>query len=162
LITWFLTGLWHGANYTFIVWGLFHGVFLIIHRWQSRPRKKLLKSLGIRNSDLVVVIPETVFTIIIIIISWIIFRSGSLVQSGEYLSILFSSSLFTIPEIFPKRLLILIILFIAVEIIQRNKQHVLQLEQLKYRVLRWGVYIGLIIVISLSKSDPQEFIYFQF
>jgi D-alanyl-lipoteichoic acid acyltransferase DltB (MBOAT superfamily) len=39
IITWFLTGLWHGANYTYIVWGMMHGFFLIIYQWQKNPEK---------------------------------------------------------------------------------------------------------------------------
>ncbi len=51
-ITWFLTGLWHGANYTFIIWGLIHGFFLIVYRIQKNPRKKLFKRIGITNNHI--------------------------------------------------------------------------------------------------------------
>ena len=40
-ITWFLTGLWHGANYTFIVWGLIHGFFLVLYQWLHKSKTEI-------------------------------------------------------------------------------------------------------------------------
>ena len=58
IVVWFLTGLWHGANYTFIIWGLIHAFFLIFYHLQRKSRTKLLKSLAINNDSFLIVFPR--------------------------------------------------------------------------------------------------------
>jgi len=161
-ITWFLTGLWHGANYTFIVWGMIHGFFLIIYQWQRKPRKKLFKILRISNNNIIVVAIETFITLLIVILAWVVFRSSTIQQSAEYLRGIFSSSLLSFPQVFPKTAILTTIIFILAEFVQRNKKHALQIEKIKYRLLRWGIYFGIVLMILLFGGGNQKFIYFQF
>ena len=161
-ITWFLTGLWHGANYTFIVWGMIHGFFLIIYQWQRKPRKKLFKILRISNNNIIVVAIETFITLLIVILAWVVFRSSTIQQSAEYLRGIFSSSLLSFPQVFPKTAILTTIIFIMAEFVQRNKKHALQIEKIKYRLLRWGIYFGIVLMILLFGGGNQKFIYFQF
>ncbi len=75
LIVFFLCGLWHGASWTFVVWGLYHGFFLVLER--SRIGNSLLR-----------VVPAVVqhgYTLLVIIIGWVIFRSESMTHAGEYI-----------------------------------------------------------------------------
>jgi len=137
IITWFLTGLWHGANYTFLIWGAIHGTFLIIYQWQRKPRNKLLKKLGVNNNHFSILVIETILTLVIVMISWIFFRSNSISQAFAYLSEMFSPSVFTLPQVFPISMASLVVLFIISEWIQRKKQHALQIENIKYRQIRW-------------------------
>jgi alginate O-acetyltransferase complex protein AlgI len=67
-------GLWHGAAYTFLAWGLFHGVMLTIERL-------LLTHSGFKPQGLLWILP----TIVLLMISWVIFRSDSIASSGTYL-----------------------------------------------------------------------------
>ena len=78
IIVFFLTGLWHGANWTFIVWGLFHGLFLIIERigFESFLKKQ---STWIAHF----------YTLLIVIVGWVIFRSENLNQAINYTYTLF-------------------------------------------------------------------------
>jgi alginate O-acetyltransferase complex protein AlgI len=162
-ITWFMTGLWHGANYTFIMWGMIHGLFLIIYRWQLKPRKMLFRKLDISNDSLIIVIGETLITLTIILLAWVFFRSQNITQAVEYISKIASVSLFTIPEILPKKILILIIIFVITEWLQKEKQHALQLNSSGMpKIIRWGLYCSLILIILFSGGNQQEFIYFQF
>jgi len=162
IVVWFITGLWHGANYTFIVWGLIHGGFLIIYQWQRKPRKKFFNLIGINNNNIVVVSIERVITLLIIIMAWVIFRSDSILKAAEYFKGLFSSSLFSSPQVFPGIAILISTIFILTEYIQRNKSHALQLENIKNRVVRWGIYIVIVFVILLFGGGDQKFIYFQF
>ncbi|MEI6047787.1 MAG: MBOAT family O-acyltransferase [Bacteroidota bacterium] len=161
-ITWFMTGLWHGANYTFIIWGMIHGFFLILYKWQRKPRKTVLKKLGINNNNIIIIAFETVITFGIIMIAWIFFRSDNLNQAYSYISGVFSSSLFSLPQVFSVKMAVMIAFLIFVEWLQQNKEHALQIENVKYSVVRWGIYLGLIMVILLYGGIQQEFIYFQF
>jgi len=167
--TWLLTGLWHGSNYTFIAWGLFHGSLLIIYHVMKKPRKKLLKQLHIRHDNLFIVSFERIFTLFAIIISWIIFRAENLHQAGSYISGIFSSSLFSKPEFAGMRrinpVLIFGIIFFLLEWAGRNDSFALEKFGLKWkRALRWTFYTALILCIYFfgNFSSAVEFIYFQF
>jgi D-alanyl-lipoteichoic acid acyltransferase DltB (MBOAT superfamily) len=169
VFTWFLTGLWHGAGLNFIVWGLFHGILLIIYHIQKKPRKKILKQLGIRHDSLFIVISERILTLFAIIISWIIFRSENLVQAFAYISGIFSLSLFSAPEFSGIRrvnpVLIFGIIFFLIEWFGRNDVFALEKFGLKRnRFFRWTFYTLLIVSIYFfgNFSSGIEFIYFQF
>jgi D-alanyl-lipoteichoic acid acyltransferase DltB (MBOAT superfamily) len=161
-ITWFLTGLWHGASYNFIIWGLINGVFLILYHLQIRPRKKLFKKLGIKNNSRAIVIPETIFTLAIIMLAWVFFRADSLSHAVSYIGTLFSSSLFSMPKMDFKKPVILMIVFLIAEWIQKEKDHALQLTNIKSRFLRWTIYCGIVEMILFLGGGNQKFIYFQF
>jgi alginate O-acetyltransferase complex protein AlgI len=162
-ITWFLTGLWHGANYTFICWGMIHCFFLILYHWQQKPRKRLFKKLGITNNHYLVVITETIITLIIVMIAWIFFRANSVNQAIKYIAEMISPSLFSVPQVFPINVSILATLFIFSEWLQRKKEHALQIDNLKIRLVRWIIYYVVVCLIFLTLNDSQQsFIYSQF
>jgi alginate O-acetyltransferase complex protein AlgI len=163
LITWFVTGLWHGANYTFIVWGIIHGFFLIIYHLQKSPRKKLFRILGINNKSLILVISESLFTFAIITFAWVFFRVASLKDAFLFLNKTFSKSLFTIPERRPLLAILLVSVFFIIEWFGRQDQFAIASLGTKWRVpLRWAVYYALIIIIIFLGGREQEFIYSQF
>ena len=167
LITWFLTGLWHGANYTFIIWGLIHGMFLIVYQWQRGPRKRFLKRHGLTNDNRVIVIAETVVTLSIVLIAWIFFRADSVKEATGYISGIFSATIFSVPE-FPNMKICLIIsiltiLFIFIEWLGRNEQYAIESMATRLPLIkRWIIYYILVIVIFFFAGLGQKFIYFQF
>jgi alginate O-acetyltransferase complex protein AlgI len=162
-VTWFLTGLWHGPSYTFIAWGLINGIFLIIFHLLIKPRKKLLKKLKINNDNPVIVFFETIITVIFVILAWVFFKSNSLYEAYLYIHGIFSNSLFSIPEIRPKTITILILIFFLIEWIGRKNQYPIANVGAKLkRPLRWAFYYGIISAIFLFGGKSQEFIYFQF
>ncbi|MBN1187085.1 MAG: MBOAT family protein [Bacteroidales bacterium] len=166
VITWFLTGLWHGANYTFIVWGMIHGVFLILYHLQRKPRKKLLGKLGVRNSNLFLVFIETCLTIGIVLITWIFFRSETILQASGYISGIFSASFFEWPSVNGQTYirLFMAIAFLFIEWFGRNYEFPLcELNKaFNKRVWRWAFYFVLLFCIFVFSTKEQEFIYFQF
>ncbi|UXM96567.1 MBOAT family protein (plasmid) [Bartonella sp. HY329] len=80
LIVFFLCGLWHGANLTFIIWGLWHGAFLVVER--LKPVAALIDRLPI--------FVMRIYTIIIVLIGWVFFRSNDLGSAIAYLGHMFS------------------------------------------------------------------------
>jgi len=172
LVTWFLTGLWHGANYTFIVWGMINGLLLILYHLQRNTRRKLFKKFGIDNNHKAIALTEGILTIFMIIISWIFFRSKSLPDASIYIDRLFSKSLFSVPEIFieglqsvvSSSLLILMILgYFFLEWKGRDDENVISLPDPGFnRPLRWSVYFSLMLLILFLSGNNQQFIYFQF
>lgn len=161
VVTWFLTGLWHGANYTFIVWGLIHGLFLILFQWQKQPRKKLLKKIGVKNSHTLIVLFEAFLTLCVVLLAWIFFRSDSIAQSLSYIGKLFSPSLFSIPSGMFKTGIIWSAVLLIAEWFQRDKQHALHFN--KWPVYaRWAAYYIVLFLIFNKGGHQETFIYFQF
>jgi len=161
-VTWSLTGLWHGANYTFIIWGLMNGLFLIVYHLNKKPRKNLFRKTGINNNNRVVLIIETFLTLVIVITSWIFFKADNTHHALMYIHNMVAQSLFSLPQILPKKTILLLTIFFFAEWLQRNKEHTLQLESLKFRGFRWSIYCAVIILILSLRGDQHQFIYFQF
>ena len=162
LLTWLMTGLWHGANYTFLIWGLLHGFLLIFYKLQKKPRKSILKKLKIDNNNILLSFTEGMFTFLFIVLTWVIFRSESVRASIEYIKVMFSTSLFSDPGDLPVKEIALALLFLIIEFSQRTKNHALRFEKLNSVWVRWSIYASLVLIILLFGGGAQKFIYFQF
>lgn len=164
LSTWFLTGLWHGANYTFLCWGMIHGIFLFLFQIQNKPRKRILKKLGVKHDNPLILALETCLTLVIVIISWIFFRASNLVDAFSYLSGLFSGSFFTLPVI-PKNFtinIILVLIFLTMEFLGRKKSFALGCIESLPSSIRWLIYLLFLFIMFFFSGQIQNFIYFQF
>lgn len=171
-VVWFLTGLWHGANYTFIIWGMMHGVLLIIYHIQIKPRKKLFKKLKISNNSKGLIWLETFLTVVAVIITWIFFRAESIEHASQYIDGMFSSSLLSLSlsdlrSISAGKEIIyecaLVLFFLIFEWFQRDKKHALQFDNHRiHYVLRWSIYNAILLLVLFYQGDQQVFIYFQF
>lgn len=159
-IVFLLSGLWHGASWNFVVWGAYHGMFLILDRLFLL---KLLKRIG--------KIPATIFTFLVVMIGWIIFRLEDLSLIKEYITKLFSfNSAFefnTIPA-FGLMVIFAIIFSFAVSF-KKGKQieeYLFSAEkyQLKDHFVLTSTTIILLIlsVSSITSSGFNPFIYFRF
>jgi alginate O-acetyltransferase complex protein AlgI len=167
LATWFLTGLWHGANHTFILWGMMNGCFLILYHLQMNPRKRVLNRIGINNRNPLIVAAETLVTFSFIMVSWVLFRSDSVKQGFFYVRKVFSASLLTVPQFRSNKLalitLILSGVLFIVEWLGRDHQHGLaELGTRWARPFRWALYNVLVLAILYFAGRPQQFIYFRF
>ncbi|MBN2789754.1 MAG: MBOAT family protein [Candidatus Delongbacteria bacterium] len=157
IITWTLTGLWHGSNWTFIVWGMIHAFLLILNKTLRKKKKKLLKQLGIKYKNNVLVLFEGVLTFFIVNFVWIFFRSDSLKTANSILFNIFnlqSWNSFQITAI-P---LILILIILLLEFLQKNKNHVLDIGN-KNIYFRWFSYLIITMTIIYFAGNSQTFIY---
>lgn len=166
-VTWLLTGLWHGANYTFILWGLIHGFFLIIYQWQKAPRKRLFKKLGINNNNYFIIITETILTLAIVMNAWVFFRSESIQEAFLFFGRLYSPSLLSVPAFDQRKMALIIslfvVLFFSIEWFGRDQQFaVAGLGSRCPKVIRWAIYYVFILIIFIFAGSNQQFIYFQF
>lgn len=90
LIVFFTTGLWHGANWTFVLWGLWHGMFLILENSGIVPVKKMRGSLAGR-------ILGHIYTLLVVILGFTLFRADTLTQAAGMFTAMFGGCAFT-PE----------------------------------------------------------------
>lgn len=162
-IIFLVSGFWHGANWTFVVWGALNAVCFL---------PLILANTNRKNIDTVAygkLLPnlkeffQIGATFFITVIAWVFFRAETVSQAVTYISKIFSTTLFSIPEVYTKKILLLIALFVLAEWFQRNKQHALQFEGIAFpKIIRWSLYYGIIATILWFGGNQQEFIYFQF
>lgn len=92
MVVFLCSGLWHGANWTFVLWGALHGVYRIAEELLSAPVSRLAEKLKINVSSPVISAVKRVFTFILICFAWIFFRANSLSDLSLLLSKLFSQT----------------------------------------------------------------------
>jgi hypothetical protein len=129
---------------------------------QKKPRKRFFKKIGINNDNTFIIILETIITMGIIMTAWIFFRADSTHHALLYIKGMLSPTLFSFPQVLPKKTIIIVFLFIFAEWLQRTKEHTLQIDNIKYRFVRWGLYFGVVYLILFLGGGGQKFIYFQF
>ena len=164
LIIFTISGFWHGANWTFIAWGVFHALLFIPLILLNKNRKN---TNIVAENRLLPNIKETVqmgTTFFLVVIGWIFFRADSMTIAVNYLMNMFNGSLFTIPQymIGLKKTLLCIGFMIIVEWIGREKAFALEIGNIKFTAVRWVIYVAIITIILEFRASSQSFIYFQF
>ena len=171
LIIFLVSGFWHGANWTFIAWGAYHAVLFL---------PLLLTNTNRKNRDNIAegrIFPsakeafQIVATFSLVVVGWVFFRADNFAHALDYLSNMFSMSLFSIPE-FPNKkhaikTLALVFSFVCAEWLGRNQQFALERlgrlpSTLPIHVAKYAIYYGLIFLILCFIGKEQTFIYFQF
>ena len=173
IATFLLSGLWHGAGWTFVLWGLYQGIFIVISMNSQKRRKRFEKKHNLKDNKLYTFL-RMFMTFGIVCFGLVFFRADSITQAWNYILKIFSSSLLTMPhlpssflELFTNKVLILIQLllipiFILVEWLNREKQHGLQIENIKSPLIKWIIYFTIIFAIWALGGEQETFIYFQF
>lgn len=166
-IIFIVSGFWHGANWTFIAWGFLNALYFIPLMLLGKNRVNTNNIAEGRLFPSLKDILQISLTFCITIIAWIFFRSISITNALEYLTILFSKSLFTSPQITsPKTFTIatcFIVLLMLVEWIQRDKEHGLEITSEKIPLsVRWSFYFVLVVLLISVGGEQEAFIYFQF
>lgn len=162
-IIFIVSGFWHGANWTFIVWGALNAIYFIPLMLLKKNR---MNTNIVAENRLLPNLKETVqigTTFFITSIAWVFFRAESMSQAIHYISNIFSKGLFSLPEVISKEVFLLITLCILLEWLQRTKQHALQFNTVALpKIMRWTVYYGIVLTILYFGGNQQKFIYFQF
>ncbi len=166
-VVFIVSGFWHGANWTFIVWGALNALYFMPLLLFNKNRENLNTVAQGRFFPTRKEVFNIVITFSLTLIAWIFFRAESLAHAWNYLSVIFSDSLFTVPQ-FPGRnnalvTLTFISIFMVVEWFGREQQYAIANWGVKLTPpLRWAMYYGLIILVFYYSGKKEEFIYFQF
>lgn len=167
IINMVIIGIWHGANWTFAVFGLYHGLLfipLIISGSFARKKKLKANKFGLPYmNDLI----KMLFTFLLVTIGLVIFRAENIAQAWQYLIGIVNPVGFVSLTTDGLRALIPTLLctiaMFAFEWIQRNKEYPLQLDTIiPSKFMRIALFWLIIIVTVLYSGEEQEFIYFQF
>jgi alginate O-acetyltransferase complex protein AlgI len=163
-IIFIVSGFWHGANWTFLVWGALNALYFL---------PLLLLNKNRTNTDTVAqgkYLPsfkeffQIGITFSLTVLAWIFFRAENIGHAWAYLSTIFSKSLFTIPYHSGMKMpILLIIIFVFVEWLGRDSNYAIENLRNKFNpIVRWTLYLFIIFLIVLYKGENQQFIYFQF
>ena len=162
-----VSGFWHGANWTFLVWGFLNACYFLPLMLTNQNRSNLdvvAQGKWFPNPKEIFQIAITFF---LTVIAWIFFRAETMSQAIAYLSLLFTPTLFDAPVLIGSTLLhCMILLLLVIEWTKRHTQYGLaELENLSI-VLRWPLYLSIALIITyhflVLNISGKEFIYFQF
>lgn len=153
-----VSGLWHGSNWTFVVWGLFHACLFIPFLLQKN-RKKYKAEDSYVWSDLL----RMSFVFLLVTFGWIIFRCNAIGEVWIVVTKICSSSLFARPEgvMWALPSMIFAIIMFILEWYKREKEFPL-INITNHRWTRWGIYLALIFAIIFFQGKSADFIYFKF
>ena len=158
-----VSGFWHGANWTFIIWGLLNAIYFLPILLTKRNRSNLDVVAKGKHLPSVKEFLSMLLTFSLTVLAWIFFRAENIQEAILYLTEIFSISLFTIPEIRPWLTIFLVIVFLIIEWFGRNQQYAIENLGLKWKpVMRYSVYYAIILAIIWFGGKEQQFIYFQF
>ncbi len=147
LATFIISGLWHGAAWTFLVWGSLHGLGLVATRqlerssWFRDRLPRFVKQIGV---------------FLFVCFAWVFFRAESMGDAGLIISRIFGSA-WTDPQM-PLLMLGLITATWACQFLQESRWQ----SRLQSAWVRVGLVVGMLLYICLCSSGGGEFIYFQF
>lgn len=158
-VVFLVTGIWHGAAWTFILWGLWHGFFILIER-------------AIRNKEWYINVPRTIkyiVTMLIIILGWVLFRADNLEQAIGFIKTMFGFSkaidiTFEYSYFINKKLVFWIVISILGAVPFANNNLKKYKKSKNFEVLS-TIIISLLFIISIIfvvNSTYSPFIYFQF
>ena len=162
-IVWGVSGLWHGADWTFVCWGLFHATllsFYIILGINSKYKHIVAFGHYLPNIREAV---QMIVTFFFVVIGWIIFRSDSMSQAAGFLQSICTNTFFDPSALYGLKELILCFAFLTIEWWQRDKPFVLLMQGVKSKFVKWAICIGIAVFSYFYMADSiSKFIYFQF
>ena len=158
-IVFLCSGFWHGAAWTFVLWGVFHGLFIILDRVFLL---NVLKKIG--------KIPSVVFTFFIVNLGWVLFRAETLTQAGSFYQTLFvfrSGNTYSVDtQLLVTLIVALLFSFLTLTTWGQKLQDKIFAEHYSKR-LSWIMFVVCLVLLilcagALCVSDFNPFIYFRF
>ncbi len=176
LLTFVISGLWHGANWTFVVWGALHAVYMIIGRAGAPLRQALARRLGLDRLPTLYKAMQILTTFALVCYAWIFFRAASLADAWYISTHLFSDlgllfdpaglrALIANTGLSFNRLAVAVAAIVFMEIVHLMQRHsgIRHMLSGKPAWLRWPIYYAVLMaILLLGVFEENQFIYFQF
>lgn len=164
-IIFLVSGFWHGANWTFIVWGALNALYFLPLLLMKRNRENIGTIAEGRLFPSIKDFSHMMATFLLTMFAWIFFRAENVSHAFDIIDTIFSTSLFYLPDVSRRAFLVLafIALFLMIEWNGRENQYALESLNMKFsKPARWAIYYSLVVVIFVFAGRGQTFIYFQF
>lgn len=152
-IIFLLSGFWHGANWTFIVWGIYHALLFVPLLLMGKNRRYVHQKINASEW------PRMLLTLVLVMMGWVLFRAPSIADAWGYICGMGTASLFTLPMITNPIVwftLLMIVLMMAIEWRGRERDT----APLPHN--RWVYYAIVLLIYWFAADKTTEFIYFQF
>lgn len=161
-IIFIVSGFWHGASWTFVIWGGLNALYFLPLMLANKNRV---------NTDTVAAgkyVPsprealQMLGTFLITLLAWVFFRANNVGHAFTFIYDIFSWDLLSVPQVLPRDILLLTMGFIAVEWFGRHGEYAIaKIDGIK-KPIRWSFYMLLIVFVFCFAGEEQAFIYFQF
>jgi len=158
-----LTGIWHGAEWTFIIWGIWHGFFIILEKLLN------IKEFDSKPHKLITNIFRHIYCILIFVIGWVIFRADNIKYAWDYLMNMFGllhlhaeKFIFTMPYYIDRVEIITFIAAIICSVPIFNKMLEVENKIGKTLVNLWLLFLFILSSMTIAASTYNPFIYFRF
>jgi D-alanyl-lipoteichoic acid acyltransferase DltB (MBOAT superfamily) len=168
LVTFGISGLWHGANWTYVIWGLLNGMYLIMGRFTQNIRDKFFHAIRIENDSALRVGIRVLTTFVLVNVAWVFFRARNFNDATYVLTHFWKGWNFSqiVTEQFTMRQFSVAILSIVLlelgHFLSRNERFVLKVNTLPV-FPRWATYLACVLFVALfGIYRTNQFIYFQF
>ena len=174
-VVFLVSGLWHGANWTYIIWGSLHGIYMVFGAMTAHIRNKIRDVIGLAKVHWLDNGVQKLITFFLVTIAWIFFRANTVPDAfymirklpsalGEFIGVLKHTFTLAMP-IANARVLMCVAVVLIMELIHsiQKKRSLNTLLQNQPRYIRWCVYyVFVFAVIYLGIFHNRQFIYFQF
>ncbi|MCG8320862.1 MAG: MBOAT family protein [Cytophagales bacterium] len=168
-VTFVVSGLWHGANWTFIVWGFLHGSYLVLGYMTKNVRSKLLKSVKLDPNSHLTRLLDVLVTFHLVLLAWIFFRANGISDTYVFLKNTLSLDVADLDRINLFRIrsdwtisIVAIMLLIIIDFITERAKIRYYFNKMP-GLLRWVVLVFTIgLIVFLGKFEEQDFLYFRF
>ncbi len=166
LVIFLVSGLWHGANWTFVAWGAYHALLFLPLILLGKNRKYRNVVAEDRTLPSLRELGQMLLTFLLAMMGWILFRSDSIEQAGQYYTHMFSTLFDGSPTLTSNMdgwvVFVAVTVMTVVEWLNRDREHEFA-RQPRNRFLRWSGYIALLFMIgAFMVTNEMPFIYFQF
>ncbi|MDX9907284.1 MAG: MBOAT family O-acyltransferase [Bacteroidales bacterium] len=163
-IVFLVSGFWHGANWTFIVWGFLNALYFLPLLLMNKNRQNMEIAAKGKWLPSLKDLAGMAVTFSLTLLAWVFFRADSVSGAFIFIRDIFSASLFTAPDIKLHYIWVFIIILLVFEWIFREQQYGLQLNEVKlHKSLKWSLLLALgLIIFIFGNFNKTEFIYFAF
>ena len=164
-IIFIVSGFWHGANWTFVVWGALNALYFLPLLLTNKNRNNLEVVAQNRFFPTIKEFTYMLLTFGLTVIAWIFFRADNLNHAIDYIKGMFSLSIVSTPKLDPLYVVVLCLIgfFMFIEWLGRRDQYAIEEFLNKYpKLYRWSFYFLIVAMIIIFQGNSQEFIYFQF
>lgn len=156
-----LSGLWHGANWTFLAWGAFHALLFLPLILTGKNRKYTDTIASGRWLPSLKESGQMLFTFALAALGWVLFRSQNLGEAFSFFGGMFGGNTETAVSV-PRKAIVFVLVMLMIEWLQRDREHGLAMDRVKSGVLRYMCYLGVLALIFVYGMFNETFIYFQF
>ena len=161
-----ISGLWHGANWTYVIWGVLHGLYQLIEIWTDKSRRKFFEIVGLTKFPVLLKTLGVITTLLLVSFATLFFGAHNLNDSFTLMqNALQLGTLKDFISVFDNELILGIFLigFLMTTEYLNHKYNIIRIIGNKHIIIRWSIYIlAIILVATFGVFEELEFIYFQF